>query len=219
MASSSRTTLTLLCSLAVLCSSSAQHETLLRSCSSQTELLQRLSADIKEAAECVENLPSDWSTGQTAALLTSVKNVTDMLHKHQLTDCQGAEPEKCRPAEVPGNGGLACVTVASRRFCKPLCNHGFDFGFLRMSRPFDECSEQTRYEWQSQYVGGNRLAVCNEAAIQVSGAKTAYFPKYQDCLTTKSSSRLENDVMDGFIAELKSRGVQGEPQSACLVCG
>lgn len=40
-----------------------------------------------------------------------------------LTDCQGAQPEECPQANVPKNGGLACVTVANRRYCKPLCNY------------------------------------------------------------------------------------------------
>lgn len=58
-----------------------------------------------------------------------------------------------------------------------------------------------------------------EASFQLSGAKTAYFPRDQDCLTTKSSSRLQDGVIEGFKAELKNEGVQGEAQYACLVCG
>lgn len=38
---------------------------------------------------------------------------------------------------------------------------GFDFAFLRLSRVYDECSERTKYKWDSQYIGGNTLAVCN----------------------------------------------------------
>ncbi|XP_042290252.1 uncharacterized protein si:ch1073-126c3.2 [Thunnus maccoyii] len=148
-----------------------------------------------------------------------MRNLTDTVHKHQLRECQGAEPKKCPEAEVPENGGLACVTVANKRYCKPLCNHGYDFGFLRRSRFYDECSEQTGYKWSTQYVGGNKLAVCNEASIQVSGAKTAYFPKDQDCLTTKKNSQLQDSIMEDLTTELKSQGIQGEQQFACLVCG
>ena len=38
---------------------------------------------------------------------------------------------------------------------------GADFVFIRRSGLFDECSEQTGFKWNSQYVGGNKLAVCN----------------------------------------------------------
>uniref|UniRef100_A0A8C2Z1Y9 Si:ch1073-126c3.2 n=1 Tax=Cyclopterus lumpus TaxID=8103 RepID=A0A8C2Z1Y9_CYCLU len=137
------------------------------------------------------------------------------LSIHSLNlDCHGANPKQCPEAEVPDNGGLACVTVANRRYCKPLCEHGYDFAFLRRSRPYEECSAQTRFQWQTQYVGGNKLAVCH-----VSGVKTAYFPKDQDCLTTKTSNGLQSGVIVDLTAELMAAGVHGAPQSACLVCG
>ncbi|XP_070697696.1 uncharacterized protein [Pempheris klunzingeri] len=207
--------LTWLFLLTVMSSSAAQHESLLQNCSSATQLLERLS----ESVECGESLLSALSAQETAALLLSIRDVTDTLSKHQLKECHGAEPKQCPEAEVPDNGGLACVTVADKRYCKPLCNHGYDFGFMRRSRLYDECSKQTGYKWQSQYVGGNKLAVCNKESIQVSGAKTAYFPEDQDCLTTKSSSQLQANITDGFMTELKNQGVQGESQYDCLVCG
>ncbi|XP_035519788.1 uncharacterized protein si:ch1073-126c3.2 isoform X2 [Morone saxatilis] len=186
-----------------------RNETLPHNGSSQT--------DLQVAAECGENL--QLSAEQTAVLLLSLRNLTDYLHKHQLKECQGAEPKECPEPEVPQNGGLACVTVAKKRYCKPLCNNGYDFGFIRRSRLYDECSNHTGNKWKSQYIGGNKLAVCNEASIQVSGAKTAYFPEDRDCLTTKSSSQLWGTIIEVFTTELKNQGVQGEPQYACLVCG
>ncbi|XP_060896339.1 uncharacterized protein si:ch1073-126c3.2 [Labrus mixtus] len=208
--------LTWLCSLAVLSFSAAEDESLLQSCNSQTE---QLSANFKMAAECIVQQASALSALQTASLLLSMRNLTDSLHKQQLKECQGAESSKCPDAEVPNNGGLACVTVASKRYCKPLCNWGYDFAFIRRSRIYDECSEQTGYKWNTQYIGGNKLAVCNDAAIQVSGAATAYFPKYQDCLTTKSSSLLKTSTIQLFTSELESGGIQGAPQNGCLICG
>ncbi|XP_029305044.1 uncharacterized protein LOC115019694 [Cottoperca gobio] len=212
-------TLLWLCSLAVLSSAAAQDRSSADNCNSDTQHLEDLSAALKVAVECGENLLSAWSPVQTASLLLSMRNLTDTLHKHQLKECRSAEPQKCPEAEVPNNGGLACVTFANKRYCKPLCNHGYDFAFLRRSRLFDECSEQTGYKWQSQYIGGNKLAVCHESRIQVSGAKTAYFPKDQDCLTTKGSSQLQSSVSEELSTELQLQGVQGEPQYACLVCG
>lgn len=41
---------------------------------------------------------------------------------------------------------------------------GFDFAFIRRSRLYDVCSEQTKYKWDSQYIGGRTLAVCNRKA-------------------------------------------------------
>ncbi|XP_054456437.1 uncharacterized protein si:ch1073-126c3.2 [Anoplopoma fimbria] len=203
---------TFFCSLAVLSSSAA----LLQNCSSQT---QHLSAELEVAIECGENLTSGWSTQRTAALLLSLRDLTDTLHKHQLQECRGAEPNKCPEAKVPHHGGLACVTVAKKRYCKPLCSHGYDFAFIRRSRLYEECSKQTGFRWQTQYVGGNKLAVCNESPIQVSGASSAYFPENQDCLKTKSNSTLQSAIMGVFVTELRNQGIQDSPEFACLVCG
>lgn len=124
---------------------------------------------------------------------------------------------------------------------------GFDFAFIRRSRLYDECGEQTKYKWDSQYIGGNTLALCNgkvpssaahvldsrkrnqtgfvflftfaESPLQISGAKMAYFPKNQNCLTTKSSSQHRSDIITTFINELKDQSVHGDPQHACLICG
>lgn len=123
---------------------------------------------------------------------------------------------------------------------------GFDFAFLRRSRLYDECSEKTGHKWDSQYIGGNTLAVCNgeasppgctqaprthtdvgfwfsflfpEALFPISGVTTAYFPKNQDCVTTKSNSDQQRHVLDTFIRELRNQDVDAEPQHACLVCG
>uniref|UniRef100_A0A8C4EJF7 Si:ch1073-126c3.2 n=1 Tax=Dicentrarchus labrax TaxID=13489 RepID=A0A8C4EJF7_DICLA len=170
---------------------------------------------LQVAVECGENL--QLSAEQTAVLLLSVRNLADSLHKHHLKECQGAEPKECPEPEVPENGALACVTVSNKRYCKPLCNNGYDFAWLRTGRLYEECGNHTGNKWISQYIGGNKLAECKEASIQVSGAKTAYFP--QDCLTTKSSSQLQGTIIEVFTTELKNQGVQGEPQYACLVCG
>ncbi|XP_020773185.2 uncharacterized protein si:ch1073-126c3.2 isoform X2 [Boleophthalmus pectinirostris] len=162
---------------------------------------------------------TNWSSEQRAALLSSVSRLAQCLHSQQLRDCDEVEPQKCPAADAPENGGVLCVALNNRRFCKPMCNHGFDFGFLRQSRLFDECSDKTEYRWDSQYVGGNTLALCIRASVTVSGAKSAYFPKEQDCLQTKANSTLSSALKEQFIRELEERGHQGELQRACLVCG
>uniref|UniRef100_A0A8C6UWZ6 Uncharacterized protein n=1 Tax=Neogobius melanostomus TaxID=47308 RepID=A0A8C6UWZ6_9GOBI len=132
-----------------------------------------------------------------------------LLWLWMLTECEGAKPSKCPPAEAPENGGLFCVTISDRRFCKPLCHHGYDFGFLRRSRAYEECSNQTQYKWNTQYVGGNRLAVCNEAALAIAGSSSDYFPKEQSCLQTKANSTLLGGVMEQLLAKLRTEGHQG----------
>lgn len=57
-----------------------------------------------------------------------------------------------------------------------------------------------------------------ETPFPVSGTPTAYFPSEQDCLTTMSSSELRGAVLQVVADELKTLGVDGEPQ-LCLVCG
>ncbi|XP_034082098.1 uncharacterized protein si:ch1073-126c3.2 [Gymnodraco acuticeps] len=202
-----------ICSLAVLSSCAAQDETL--QCG-----YNRLTSNLKEAVECDDSLLLSWRSEERAGLLLNLRNLTDKLYKFQLRECQGAEPTNCTQAEVPEDGGLLCVTVSDKRYCKPMCNHGYDFSFLRRSRVYEECSEQTGFKWQSQFIGGNKLAVCHKAHIQVSGAASAYFSEAQDCLTTRSNSSLkESAIMRGFMSELKSAGVQGEAENSCLLCG
>ena len=55
------------------------------------------------------------------------------------------------------------------------------------------------------------------ASSQISGAQSAYFPKDQDCLRTKS--QLQDSYIRMAVAELRSRGVDGHRHDACLVCG
>lgn len=38
---------------------------------------------------------------------------------------------------------------------------GYDFNFMRRSRLFEECSAATQHKWTTQYIGGNRLAICS----------------------------------------------------------
>lgn len=58
-----------------------------------------------------------------------------------------------------------------------------------------------------------------EAIIQVSGAKTGYFPMDQDCLTTMSSTQLQEGIFADLKTELKDQGVEGQVQHPCLMCG
>ncbi|XP_061693802.1 uncharacterized protein si:ch1073-126c3.2 isoform X2 [Syngnathoides biaculeatus] len=200
------------CLLAVF-QSSRQADASMKNCTSR--FLEDLTSDLEVAGECGGK--QDWTPEQRATLLVSLRNLTDKLHTQQLRECQGAEPVDCPEPEVPQNGGLACATVSNVRYCKPLCNHGYDFAFLRRSRVFDECSAATGYKWRSHYVGGNKLAVCHEATLQVAGSKTMYFAKGEDCLTIKQSEHTKRNVLKVVKKELKDHN--GDIESLCLVCG
>ncbi|XP_076014877.1 uncharacterized protein LOC143007421 [Genypterus blacodes] len=214
-----RRTLVCVCSLTVLALSAAQHDSVPLNCSSGSPHFKRFWDELQAVIGCEELLPSHWTTEETAHLLVYTTIVTNTLHQHQLKGCENAGPVNCSAAQVPANGGLACVSVGNKRYCKPLCNHGYDFGFLRRSRIYEECSEATQYKWTTQYVGGNKLAVCNEASVQVSGAKTAYFPEARNCLYTKAERDQTRLILDKLKSELKLQGVTGEPTQDCLVCG
>lgn len=179
----------------------------------------RLSQTLERAALCGDSLWSGWSSEQTAQALNSVNALAQRLHAHQLTECVRAEEHRCPPAEAPENGGLVCATIGDARYCKPLCHHGYDFAFLRLSRVFDECSEKTSYRWNSQYVGGNKLAVCNKSPSAAAGVRSAYFPEEQSCLQTKANSSLHISVVEHFLSELQGQGLQGQSKNTCLVCG
>ncbi|XP_057705054.1 uncharacterized protein si:ch1073-126c3.2 [Corythoichthys intestinalis] len=202
-------TLAFLCLLAVFAHSCQVVQT--KNCS--TQLVDDLKANLKVAVECNIN------PEQKAGLLVHMRSLTQMLHTNQLQECKGAEPVNCTQPEVPQNGGLACATVAQKRFCKPLCNHGYDFAFLRRSRVFEECSASTGFKWSTQYIGGNKLAVCSESNLQVSGVKTAYFAEDADCLNTKRRGQRNSSILQDFVTELKKHSGVDEVQSSCLLCG
>ncbi|XP_014062442.1 uncharacterized protein si:ch1073-126c3.2 [Salmo salar] len=207
------------CSLtAVLSYAVAQEEDVgNNSCSSTTLMFKQLSTQLADVAQCAENMTSQLSVDQTAVVINSLQTLTVILQKHQKTVYQEVKPKQCPAAVAQSEGGLVCVTINKRRYCKPMCNEGFDFAFLRKSRLYEECSAGTKFQWTTQYIGGNRLAVCNKSSSSIAGATTAYFPKDQDCLTTKSNSDLEAKILNEFYNELKN--IEGQKENACLVCG
>ncbi|KAG5831212.1 hypothetical protein ANANG_G00301430 [Anguilla anguilla] len=172
---------------------------------------------LKETLDCISK--NNLTDQEIASVMDSLKTATSVLEKRHKTVCAEAPPKSCRTPMAHSKGGLVCATVGDARYCKPMCNEGHDFAFLRRSRLFEECKAGNQSSWSTQYIGGNRLAVCDRATIQISGAKTAYFPKGQDCLKTKSQGNLEKEVTQTFLSELQSSGIQGNPRHVCLVCG
>ncbi|KAJ8248219.1 hypothetical protein GJAV_G00239700 [Gymnothorax javanicus] len=198
---------------------SAQEATNSSSCSAKPASYERLSAQLKESLNCVDVLASNWTQTEIFSVLNSLHAAIKTLEKVPIAGCQDAHPKQCPAPVVHSKGGLACVTIGDARYCKPMCNDGFDFNFLRRSRLYEECKAGPKPSWTTQYVGGNRLATCSKSNIQISGAKTAYFPKGQDCMTTKSQSDLEKKVIQTFVSELEAAGIKGPVTYECLICG
>ncbi|XP_076829931.1 uncharacterized protein LOC143475934 [Brachyhypopomus gauderio] len=178
-----------------------------------------LSEHMKVSEKCFESFTVQLTDNQIATTLDHLRRMTDILQKHHKSVCRGATPVECPSPTLHSKGGLVCVSIEKKRYCKPMCNEGYDFAFLRKSRLFEECSNATKHKWTTQYVGGSRLAVCNKSNTQVSGAASAYFPKDRDCLSTKSDGTLEKQVIKTFVQELSQNDIKGNYTHACLLCG
>ncbi|XP_048060606.1 uncharacterized protein si:ch1073-126c3.2 isoform X2 [Megalobrama amblycephala] len=139
------------------------------------------------------------------------------IQNQQTKELQKLLPKNCSAPAVPEDGGLLCISVTDKIYCKPMCNAGYDFTFIR-SRLFEECSAATQYKWTTQFIGGNRLAICIKSQIAVSGASSAYFPEGHDCHKIKSHEQLMENIRKTFQSELDMAGITQLLHSSIL-CG
>lgn len=125
----------------------------------------------------------------------------------------------CTMPLVPTNGGLVCAYFDSVYYCKPMCEQGYDFSFLRRSRLYEMCGYQTGFSWTSQYLGGNKLADCTASDIAISGHSSAYF-KNKKCQEVLSMGT-EDTYIDEFIKELGKNGITNNQKKDLniLLCG
>ncbi|KAF7710850.1 uncharacterized protein si:ch1073-126c3.2 [Silurus meridionalis] len=188
-------------------------------CTSSQWSYEEFSEKLKISDECMEALAAQWTESQNAAILNNLNRLMDIFKKNQKSVCKDATPKECPAPAVQSKGGIVCVSAKGKRYCKPMCNEGYDFSFLRTSRLYEECSDATGFTWTTQYVGGNKLAVCNKSNIQISATSSAYFPVNQDCWVTKSNSTLEEEVINTFENELSAKNIQGPYTHRCFVCG
>ncbi|GAA6088231.1 uncharacterized protein si:ch1073-126c3.2 [Tachysurus ichikawai] len=205
--------------LIALSSASVQAQTHSTNCSTPQWSFGEFSEKLKISDECIEALAAQWTENQTADAISNLNRLVDVLKKTQKAVCKDATPKECPTPAFHSKGGLVCVSAGEIRFCKPMCNEGYDFGFLRISRLFETCGNATGYKWTTQYVGGNKLAVCNKSGVRVAGASSTYFPANQDCYTTKSNSALEQQIVNAFEIELSTKNVNGPYTHRCLKCG
>ncbi|XP_073452972.1 uncharacterized protein [Aquarana catesbeiana] len=150
---------------------------------------------INQTAENVMEL----SINQTA------ENVTELSINQTAAFEQIVNLTKCSVPRIPANGGLVCVYF-DNYYCKPMCNQGYDFAFLRRSRLYEECGTKTAFTWTTQYIGGSRLAECIVSDVLVSGQPSAYFSK--TCLEVVSDMKRKQERLDEFISELKKKDIQ-----------
>lgn len=180
--------------------------------------------DVNESLEkyskCLPEIIAKGEKASINSLVWRLQEALDLLRPVQEQFCK--QPPPCPRPVAPRNGGLVCVTIDSAQYCKPMCNKGYDFQFLRRSRLYDMCGNATGFSWTSQFVGGKELAVCNPSEMAISGAKSAYFPSNSTCVHTAAFPDTQAEQLNIFLQELAERGIDGSSRDKgadCVICG
>ncbi|XP_016371901.1 uncharacterized protein LOC107711424 [Sinocyclocheilus rhinocerous] len=189
------------------------------SCSSSEFTYEQIDKQLQAMKNCFETISITWTAYQNANIFNQLQTLTDIIQKQQNEELRRLLPANCPAPDVPEDGGLLCVSVKNKAYCKPMCNAGYDFSFIRRSRLFEECSSATQDKWTTQFFGGNRLAICDKSRIAVSGAPSAYFPEGQDCQKIKSNEQLMGNITKIFQSELVMAGITQSVESSSLLCG
>ncbi|KAF4105695.1 uncharacterized protein si:ch1073-126c3.2 [Onychostoma macrolepis] len=189
------------------------------SCSSSDFSYEQIDKQLQDLKNCFETVSITWTTYQIANIFNQLQTLTDIIRKQQNEEFRKLLPANCTAPAVPEDGGLLCESGKNKAYCKPMCNAGYDFSFIRRSRLFEECSSATQDKWTTQFIGGNRLAICKKSRIAVSGASFAYFPEGQDCQKTKSDEQLMGNITKIFQSELVMAGITQSLASSSLLCG
>ncbi|XP_005015819.1 uncharacterized protein [Anas acuta] len=173
---------------------------------------------LEKYSECFPEMAKQGGRDSLNHLIWVLQESLDVLRPIQDKFCKHSP--QCPQPLAPKNGGLVCVTIDSVEYCKPMCNKGYDFQFLRRSRLYETCGNTTGFSWTTQMVGGQALAVCEPSETAVSGAESAYFPANSSCLHTLAFS--EPKQLNIFLKELAEQGVDisnHDKQADCLMCG
>ncbi|XP_026080361.1 uncharacterized protein LOC113057291 [Carassius auratus] len=189
------------------------------SCSSSKFTYEQIDQQLQDLKNCLEMLSITWTTYQNANIFNQLQTLSEIIQRQQNEELRRLLPANCSSPAVPEDGGLLCISVKHKAYCKPMCNAGYDFTFLRRSRLFEECSSATKDKWTTQFIGGNRLAICDKSHTAVSGAPSAYFPVGQDCQKLKSDEQLTRNITDIFTSELVKAGITLSTESSGLLCG
>ncbi|GCC32229.1 uncharacterized protein [Chiloscyllium punctatum] len=179
---------------------------------------QEFSNKLKVLAKCPGNFTKHLAVEKQSEFFGLLQTAANELRSLRLKACKNVPPKNCSFPQIPANGGLICLTHNKTRYCKPMCNQGYDFAFLRKSRLYEECGDDNGYTWNTQYIGGNRLAVCSKSSIRVSGVASAYFPR--TCQHAWYNYTEEKRLISDFKEELRQRGIDKvNSKTKCLLCG
>ncbi|KAJ1142402.1 hypothetical protein NDU88_008727 [Pleurodeles waltl] len=175
----------------------------------EQELLVKIITTQMEEIENLGDAMKNLNRTHINALVWSVQQVLVTLKAYQKEAYHKVKPPTCPLPQAPSNGGLVSVNMNDVAYCKPMCNKGYDFNFLRRSRLYEECGEHTAFVWTTQFIGGTRLAECIASNTTVSGGPTSYFPADSPCQKTIANSLMEDTQIHIFVDELKLKGVTG----------
>ncbi|XP_069652281.1 uncharacterized protein [Haliaeetus albicilla] len=180
--------------------------------------------DVNESLEkyskCFHDMIGKSEKASINLLVWTLQGTLDLLRPVQEKFCKQLPP--CPLPRAPRNGGLVCVTIGDTQYCKPMCNEGYDFQFLRRSRLYEVCGNTTGFSWTTQLVGGKALAVCNPSEMAISGAKSAYFPTNSTCLHTLAFTETQTEQLNIFLKELAEQGIDSsnrDKEADCILCG
>ncbi|KAM7048101.1 uncharacterized protein M8220_005755 [Acridotheres tristis] len=190
----------------------------LNECESGT--IDDVNESLKKYSKCLPDMVAKGEKASINFLAWTLQETLDLLRPAQEQFCKQLAP--CPRPVAPKNGGLVCVTIDSTQYCKPMCNKGYDFEFLRSSRLYEVCGNATGFSWTTQLVGGKTLAVCNPSEMAISGAKSAYFPSNSTCVHTLAFPEAQAEQLNIFLKEIAEQGidVSSRDQGAdCLLCG
>ncbi|XP_021253668.1 uncharacterized protein LOC110399381 isoform X2 [Numida meleagris] len=185
-------------------------------CDSTT--IDNMTQSLEKYSTCFPEMAKKDGRVSLNRLIWILKDSLNLLQPVQDKFCKHL-PQCPRPV-APKNGGIVCVTIGSTEYCKPMCNKGYDFSFLRRSRLFETCNSTTGFTWTTQLTGGQTLAVCEPSERAVSGAESAYFPDNSSCLHTLAYS--EPEQLNTFLGELAKQGIDTfnhDKEADCLICG
>ncbi|XP_064286357.1 uncharacterized protein LOC135306410 [Passer domesticus] len=179
-----------------------------------------VNGSLKKFSECLPEMIAKGEKASINSLAWTLQETLDLLRPAQEKFCRQLPP--CPRPVPPKNGGLVCVTIDNTQYCKPMCNQGYDFQFLRSSRLYEMCGNATGFSWTTQLVGGKALAVCNPSEVAISGAKSAYFPSNSSCVHTLAFPEAQAEQLNIFLQEIGERGIDGSRRDQgadCVTCG
>ncbi|KAM6390753.1 uncharacterized protein J5M81_007370 [Pluvialis apricaria] len=187
-------------------------------CESAT--IEDVNESLEKYSNCFHEMIAKGEKASINSLVWTLQEALDLLRPAQEKFCKQLPP--CPLPLAPRNGGLVCVTIDNAQYCKPMCNKGYDFQFLRRSRLYEVCGNATGFSWTTQLVGVKALAVCNPSEIAIGGAKSAYFPTNSTCLRTLAFTETQTEQLNVFLEELGEQGIDGsnrDKEADCIICG